>query len=49
MARATNKVTGVTVSGDETVLRRLGRPWEVEGDKPKTTTRKTPAKKSSDK
>ena len=45
MARAINKVTGATVSGDETVLRRLGRPWEVEGDRPKAT-RKTSTKKS---
>lgn len=48
MARATNTVTGTIVSGDESVLRRLGRPWEVEAEKPKTT-RKAPVKKSDDK
>ena len=45
MSKATNKTTGVTVSGDETVLRRLGSGWVVDGDKPKAT-RKAPAKKS---
>ena len=46
--KAKHKVTGVTVSADEAVLRRLGSGWVVEGDKPKTT-RKVPVKKSDDK
>ncbi len=30
MAKATNKVTGVTVAADEAVIRRLGPEWEAE-------------------
>ena len=47
MSKATNKATGVVVSGDETTLRRLGPGWEVEGDKPKTARKPATPKKSS--
>ena len=49
MTKATNRVTGATVSGDEATLRRLGHLWEVEAEKPKAAPRKAPAKKSTEK
>lgn len=40
--RATNKVSGVTVTADEAVIRRLGPGWEPE----KPEAKKPPARRS---
>ncbi len=44
--KATNRVTGATVTADEAVLRRLGPPWEVEAPKKAEPRKRAPSKKS---
>lgn len=48
--RAKHKVSGVTVSADEAVLRRLGPEWEVgePAEEKKPVPRKRAAAKKSD-
>jgi len=46
MAKAVNTQTGVTVTADEAVLRRLGPQWEVQADKPAKPAARRKSKKS---
>jgi len=47
--KAINKRTGVTVTADASVVRLLGRDWEVVEPKPVAASRKAPRTKARDK
>lgn len=47
MAKAVNKVTGVTVAADEAVIRRLGPGWVLQADEKEPAPKRAPRGKKT--